>query len=78
MEKQILLESSRISGFADEIAVDMDTQIALLKDCDTTLEHSDIKLEHCDPTFEQCDTTVSTVTKSWSTLTAICITMIPQ
>ena len=32
MEKQILLESSRISGFADEIAVDMDTQIALLKE----------------------------------------------
>ncbi len=32
MEKQILLENSRISGFADEIAVDMDTQIALLKE----------------------------------------------
>lgn len=32
MERQILLESSRISGFADEIAVDMDTQIALLKE----------------------------------------------
>lgn len=32
MENQILLENSRISGFADEIAVDMDTQIALLKE----------------------------------------------
>lgn len=32
MGKQGLLKESRISGFADEIAVDVDTQIALLKE----------------------------------------------
>lgn len=32
MGKQILLKDSRISGFADEIAVDVNTQLALLKE----------------------------------------------